>query len=99
MNRNHIACGLYLLLAGCGRDLTPSDIKTVGVGLNPDEIGPEAEPYGGLVELDWVDFAGGQLPVALAGLASYSPVGPGLSTFKAPYAMVLGLGFSMLSDL
>ena len=66
MNRNHIACGLYLLLAGCGRDLTPSDIKTVGVGLTPDEIGPEAEPYGGLVELDWVDFAGGQLPVALA---------------------------------
>lgn len=99
MSTNIRALSVCALLAACGRDLTPSDIKSVGVGLNPDEIGAEAEPYGGFVELNWVDFAGGQLPVALAGLASYSPVGPDLATFKAPFAMVLGFGFIMQTDL
>lgn len=90
---------LSLLTPGCGRELSPSDVKAVGVGLTPDEIGPEAEYYGGVIEYDWVEFAGGQLPLALTGLASFSPVGPSLSSFKAPYAMVYGLAFVMDQDL
>lgn len=90
---------LVLLLAGCGRELSPSDIKEVGVGLNPDEIGPEADLYGGVVEYDWVNFAGGQLPLALTGLVSYDPVGPSLNQFAPPYALIYGVGFVMDQDL
>lgn len=88
-----------LLLGGCGRELSPADVKAVGVGLDPEEIGPEAEYYGGVVEYDWVEFAGGQLPLALMGLVSYDAVGPVFSDFKAPYALVYGLGFVMDTDL
>ncbi len=97
MNRTSLFT--LLLLLGCGRELSPSDVKSVGVGIDPEEIGPEAEYYGGIVEYSWVDFAGGQLPLALMGLVSFDPVGPSLSGFKAPYAMVYGLAFVMDQDL
>lgn len=98
MNRT-LLTALLLLSTACGRELSPSDVKSVGVGLDPEEIGPEAELYGGIVEYSWVDFAGGQLPLALMGLVSFDPVGPSLSGFKAPYAMVYGLAFVMDSDM
>lgn len=96
MNRTLV---IALLLAGCGRELSPADVKTVGVGLDPDEIGPEAEYFGGVVEYAWIDYAGGLLPLALTGLVSYDPVGPELNSFKAPYAMVYGVGFVMDQDM
>ena len=90
---------LLLVLSACGRETTPSDVQLAGAGLNPEEIGPQTQGYGGLIEYDWIDFAGAQIPLAIAGLASYSPVGPDINDFDAPYAVVYGLGFLMEQDL
>ncbi|MCB9609838.1 MAG: hypothetical protein H6741_26285 [Alphaproteobacteria bacterium] len=89
----HRSLLIVLLLAGCGRPVTEADVKMAGVGLNPDEIGPVPEYYGGYVEYDWVNFAGGGLTLAALGLASTDEVGPGLTGFKPPYAAVYGLAF------
>ena len=70
---------LLLVLSACGRETTPSDVQLAGAGLNPEEIGPQTQGYGGLIEYDWIDFAGAQIPLAIAGLASYSPVGPDIN--------------------
>jgi hypothetical protein len=84
---------LLLALVGCGRNATEADVKMAGVGLNPDEIGPAPEDFGGLIELDYVDFAGGGLSLAALGLQSYDEVGPGFVSFKPPYAAVYALAF------
>lgn len=89
-------CATLTLLAGlvaCGRDITEADVKLSGVGLNPDEIGPSPEYFGGYVEYDWVNFAGGGLSLATLGLSAYDEVGPGLIGFVPPYAAVYGLAF------
>lgn len=82
-----------LVIVSCGRPVSEADVKMAGVGLNPDEIGPSPDYYGGYVELDWFNFAGGGLTLAAMGLASYDEVGPDLIGFKPPYAAVYGLAF------
>lgn len=92
---------LTLLAVACGRDTEQSDVKLVGVGSNPDEIGPTPDDYGGIVELDYVDFAGGSLPLGLMGFLSYDPIEPSATSGfgNPPYRLVYGLGFIMESDL
>jgi len=82
-----------LALTACGRDAEDVDVKLVGVGNNPDDIGPVPEEAGGLVEYDHVDFAGGGLSLGLLGLVSTDEVGPDMTTFAPPYAAVYGLSF------
>ncbi|MCB9778161.1 MAG: hypothetical protein H6742_06340 [Alphaproteobacteria bacterium] len=79
--------------AACGLPTTESDIKFAGVGLNPDEIGAEAAGSGGLVEYNWVEFAGGQLSLGALGLLSFDEAGPAMVDFKPPYAIVNGTAF------
>lgn len=88
-----------LSLAGCGRDVVVSDVKLAGVGSNPDDIGPAPDAYGGLVEYNWVNIAGDQIPLALLGLTTFDKAGPSLSAFQAPYVMIYGLSFVMEEDM
>ena len=85
-------------LTACGLDATEADVKLAGVGLNPDEIGPKPTLAGGLVEYDWFNFAGGGLSLAALGFTSYDEVGPTITTFAPPYAVVYGLAF-LFDDL
>ncbi len=87
------------LSVGCGLPVTESGGKLSGVGVNPEEVRNSAPAYGGIIEFDWIDFAGGGLPLALAGLVSYDAVGPGFSDVAPPYAMIYGVGFVMNADL
>ena len=89
---------LSLALPACGRDAEPTPVKFAGVGLNPDDIGPYPVNYGGMVEYDWVDFAGANLPLGLIGLVSYDGVGPDMIGFKPPYALINGTGFIFETD-
>jgi hypothetical protein len=81
------------ILFGCGRDATTADYKLAGVGLNPEEIAPAPEDFGGFASYDYIEFAGGALPLGLVGLVSFSGAGPSLGTFEPPYGMVYGSGF------
>ncbi len=88
-----------LLLASCGRGSEEVNMKYAGVGLNPDEVGPVPEPHGGLVELDWIDFAGDGLPLGIVGLVSYDAMGGSDSSdFSPPYAVVNGTAFVFDND-
>jgi hypothetical protein len=80
-------------LASCAPDYEDVPTKLVGVGYNPDEIGPSPTPYGGVVEYSWVNFSGGGLSLALMGLGSFDEVGPGLVGYKPPYAAVYGFSY------
>jgi len=92
--RNLVLLGSAALgLLGCGRDVEPSDVKLVGVGNNPDEIGPAPTPYGGLVEFNHVEFAGGALPLGAMGLSSYTEAGPAILNMAPPYGAVFGLSY------
>lgn len=82
-----------LSLIGCGRNVTESDVKFAGVGLNPDEIGPVPEYYGGLVELDLLNFSSGGLSLGAVGFGSYEEIGVDALGFQPPYEMVYGLAF------
>ncbi len=84
---------------GCGRNVSVESYKTAGVGLRPDEIGPEPTPYGGLIEYHHIEFAGAALPLGLTGLVSFDEVGPGTVGMKPPYALVTGTAFVLDSDL
>ncbi|MDP2315573.1 MAG: hypothetical protein Q8P41_21925 [Pseudomonadota bacterium] len=68
-------------------------VKLVGVGYNPDEIGPSPTPYGGVVEYSWVNFAGGGLSLALMGLGSFDEVGPQMVGYSPPFAAVYGFSY------
>ncbi|MES2642210.1 MAG: hypothetical protein V4850_22190 [Myxococcota bacterium] len=68
-------------------------VKLVGVGYDPDEIGPSPIPYGGVVEYSWVNFAGGGLSLALMGLGSFDEVGPQMVGYSPPYAAVYGFSY------
>lgn len=83
-------------LASCSPDYEDVPVKLTGVGYDPDEIGPSPTPYGGVVEYDWINFAGGGLSLSMMGLAGYDEAGPGFANFKPPYAAVFG--FSYLFD-
>jgi hypothetical protein len=84
-----------LLMWGCGRASTKADVKMVGVGYNPDEIGPVPTPYGGLVEYNLLDFSGAGLSLGFAGLVSYSGIDEGMG-FAPPFGLTYG--FSYLFD-
>jgi hypothetical protein len=88
-----------VVLAACGRDVTPTSVKFAGVGLRPDEVGPTPTNFGGVIELDYVNFSGGGLPLGLLGLLSYDEVGPAFAQMKPPYGLIYGLGFIMEQDL
>ena len=68
-------------------------VKLVGVGYDPDEIGPSPTPYGGVVEYSWVNFAGGGLSLAMMSLGSYDEVGPEMVGYSPPYAAVYGFSY------
>jgi len=85
-----------LLLASCGRAVTDADVRPVGVGSDPDEIGPAPKALGGVVGYDHVEMAGGALALAHMGLGSFDEVGPGMIGFAPPYSAVIG--FSYLFD-
>ncbi len=90
--------GLGLALAGCGRETSSSDFRLAGAGLDPQEIGPQPSKHGGLIEYNWVNFAGAGLPLALLGLVSYTAAGPELSRFKPPYAAITGFAYIFEGD-
>jgi hypothetical protein len=83
---------LTLLLVGCGRATTESDVKMVGVGYGPDEIGPPPTPYGGVVEYNLFDFEGGGLSLGFAGLLSFDEVNGDMG-FTPPYSLVYGFSY------
>ena len=87
---------IALTVMGCGRETSTADLKMVGVGMDPDQIGPVPTAYGGLVEYNHVSLAGAGLPLALMGLGNYNEVGPSLMAFEPPYSAVIG--FSYLFD-
>lgn len=82
-----------LALLSCAPAYTPSDVKLVGVGYDPEAIGPAPDPYGGVVEYSWLNFAGGGLSLAMMQLAAYDEVGPGFASFAPPYAAVYGFSY------
>ncbi len=90
---------LFFALLACAPDYKDVPVKTVGVGYDPEEIGPSPTPYGGVVEYTWVNFAGGGLSLALMQLGSFDEVGPGLSGFAPPYAAVYGFSYIFTEKL
>ena len=84
---------LTLATLSCVPDYADVPTKMVGVGYNPEEIGPAPTPYGGVVEYSWVNFAGGGLSLALMGLGSFDEVGPALVGYAPPYAAVYGFSY------
>jgi hypothetical protein len=87
------------LLASCGRDTTKTNVKFAGVGLDPEEIGPYPQDMGGIIEVDWVEMAGGALPLGLMGLVSYDAIGPSMADFAPPYAAISGTAFVMSENM
>ncbi len=83
----------FLPALSCAPDFEDAPVKLVGVGYDPEEIGPAPTPYGGVVEYSWVNFAGGGLSLALMGLGSFDEVGPGMSGYRPPYAAVYGFSY------
>lgn len=91
---------LSISLLACGRAAEETDYSLAGVGSNPDEIEAAPQLYGGLIELDWIEFAGGTLPLGLAGLVSFTPIQPDAGTsFEPPYSVVYGNAFIMDADV
>lgn len=87
-----VGVSLLLALAGCGRDATTTLFKTPGVGLDPSTIGPEPELHNGLIEMDYLEFAGGGLPLGLIGLVSYTAL-DATGSSDPPYSIVTAQGF------
>lgn len=81
------------LLVGCAPDYQNSDVKLVGVGYNPEEIGPPSEPSGGILEYSYVDFAGAALSLGMMGFASTDPIGPDMGGYGPPYNAVSTFGY------
>jgi hypothetical protein len=94
---------VFLLLtlgaSACAPDYDDAPTKLVGVGYDPEEIGPSPTPYGGVVEYSWINFAGGGLSLALMGLGSFDEVGPSLVGYSPPYAAVYGFSYIFDSKL
>jgi hypothetical protein len=84
---------ITLLLAACAPDYENADVKIVGIGYNPEEIGPPSEPAGGILEYSWVNFAGAALNLGVMGFSSYDPIGPENAGYHAPYAAVNAFGY------
>ncbi|GDX83311.1 hypothetical protein LBMAG42_51220 [Deltaproteobacteria bacterium] len=90
---------LFLAFLACAPNYLDVPVKTVGVGYDPEEVGPSPTPYGGVVEYSWVNFAGGGLSLALMQLGSFDEVGPGMSGFAPPYAAVYGFSYLFTEKL
>lgn len=84
---------LLLGLVACAPDYTDAPVKMVGVGYDPESIGPAPTPYGGVIEYSHVTFAGGGLSLALLQLGSFDEVGPSLAGAPPPYDAVYGSAF------
>ncbi len=91
--KNLFLLSLAALGVSCAPDYSDATTKMVGVGYNPDEIGPAPTPYGGVVEYSWVNFSGAGLSLALMGLGSFDEVSPNLVGFKPPFAAVYGFSY------
>ncbi len=90
---------LVLALLSCAPNYDDVDVKTVGVGYNPEEIGPSPTPLGGVVEYSWVNFAGGGLSLAMMSLGSFDEVGPAMVGYAPPYAAVYGFSYLFTEKL
>jgi hypothetical protein len=86
---------LVVLSAACGRQTEFADIKYVGVGQNPDDIGASPDMYGGFVEYDHIELAGGALSLASlgAGFSSHDEINPSGLYFAPPFSTIFGMGF------
>jgi hypothetical protein len=84
---------LLLALLACAPDYNDAPVKLVGVGYDPEEIGPSPTPLGGVVEYSWINFAGGGLSLAAMQLGSFDEIGPNMSGFAPPYAAVYGFSY------
>lgn len=86
---------LIVALLGCGRETENADVRLVGVGSDPEEIGPPPTPYGGLVGYDNVELAGGGLALAHVGFGSFEEIGPSFANASAapPYRMTVGQSY------
>ena len=58
---------LPMTLLACGRNVTQSDYKFAGVGLNPEEIAPTPKMYGGMVSYDFIEFSENRVPPRFQG--------------------------------
>lgn len=90
---------LLLAFLACAPDYVDVPVKTVGVGYDPEQVGPAPTPYGGVVEYSWVNFAGGGLSLALMQLGSFDEVGPNMVGFAPPYAAVYGFSYLFTEKL
>jgi hypothetical protein len=90
---------LLLALFSCAPEYKDVPVKVVGVGYDPQEIGPSPTPYGGVVEYSWVNFSGAGLSLALMQLGSFDEVGPDMVGFAPPYAAVYGFSYLFTEKL
>ena len=90
---------ILLLLAACIPDYKDADVKLVGVGYNPDEIGPSPTPYGGVVEYSLINFSGAGLSLAMMQLGSLGEISEANFGSKAPYRAVYGFSYMFDSQL
>jgi len=93
--KTSIVLTITALGMACGRPTEPSDVKYVGVGQNPSDIGPAPTEYGGFVEYDHVELAGGALSLATlgAGFSSHDEINPTFLYFSPPFSTIFGMGF------
>lgn len=90
---------LISVLAGCAPDYANSDVKLVGVGYDPEEIGPPSEPSGGVLEYSYVNFAGAGLSLAAMGFSSTDAIGPNMGGYSPPYDAVNAFGYFFSSKI
>jgi hypothetical protein len=90
---------LLLTLLSCAPEYKDVPVKVVGVGYDPEQIGPSPTPYGGVVEYSWVNFSGAGLSLALMQLGSFDEVGPDMVGFAPPYAAVYGFSYLFTEKL
>lgn len=82
-----------LLLVACIPQYEDVPTKLVGVGYNPEEIGPSPTPYGGVVEYSLVNFTGSGLSLAMMGFQSFDEIGPDMGGAQPPYRAVYGFSY------
>lgn len=84
---------LFLLMAACAPQYEDVPVKMVGVGYNPEEVGPSPTPYGGVLEYSLVNFTGGGLSLAMMSLGSFVELNPDNLGGKPPYRAVYGFSY------
>jgi hypothetical protein len=84
---------VLLLVAACAPEYEDVPVKLVGVGYNPEEVGPSPTPYGGVLEYSLVNFTGAGLSLAMMSLGSFVEMNPDNLGAKAPYRAVYGFSY------